>query len=464
LKSEDPNRIYATRMTDSKSGLSISNNQETWTGKYGRLAAFLFLLNALSALFFIIFVNRMVYDDQYNLADVSRYAREGVSVNSVRAQINPAGPIGFVWMALAARSFPADELRSARAAVLGSWLLLGGMVLVIGARYARFPLLWYAAFLVTLSFPHAVSATALVLTEGPALLFATLGSLLLVEFLSQPMSSATLEPLGIAAGLSIGLAITTRQYYLTLLPAAALFALYQWRQRSAQVRSAWVLPTLQSLLAAISPVLLLVIVWKGLSSPGMVSGNSYANWKATVGVNFYRPIVAGFYIALYSLPLTFPAIYRVRSELRWKAFLVAVLGGSGASYFMSDLLQPGPFNSLVGTLSHAPRGQSLFFGLIVGATIYNLVAVGSMLWEQRAILFSCPLVVFSILTIVFFVLEQFGVQGNIPFYDRYVMQMAPFLGIIAFALFPQINLARLLALGGLSALGHVMLWRFAFRG
>jgi len=432
-------------------------------GKYYRLAAFLFLLNAISALLFIIFVNRMVYDDQYNLADVHRYAHEGVSADSLRAQMNPAGPTGFVWMALVARSFPTNELRSARTAILVSWILLGAVILIIGARYTRRPLPWYAAFFVTLSFPHAVSATALILTEGPALLFATLGSLLLVEFLSQPIYSAKLDPLGIAAGVSIGLAITSRQYYLTLLPAAALVALYQWRQRSAQARSDWALPTMQSLVAAIFPVLLLVIVWKGLLSPRMASGSSYPNWTAIVGVNFYRPIIAGFYIALYSLPFTFPAMQRFRPEHRWKGLFAAALGGFGATHFMSNLLQPGPFNSLIGLLSHANRVQSVFFGLVVGATIYNFVAVGLLFWEQRTILFSCPAVVFSMLAIVFFVAEQLGVQGNIPFYDRYVIQLAPFVGIIAFAIAPQVNLMRLFVLGAMSLLSHGMLWRYAFR-
>jgi hypothetical protein len=431
--------------------------------KYYRLAVVLFLLNSISALLFIIFVNHMAYDDTYNLADVHRYAHEGVSVDSIRANINPAGPTGFVWMAQAARFFPADELRSARVAILVSWLFLGAGIL-IGARYTSFPSLWYAAFFVMLAFPHAVSATALVLTEGPALLFATLGSLLLIEFLAKPTYNLYLEPLGIAAGLSIGLAITTRQYYLALLPAASLLAVKQWRQRPSQARTEWVLPSTLSLMAALLPVLLLVIVWRGLSSPGMASGSSYPNWTATVGVNIYRPIVAGFYIALYSLPLTFPTMLRFRPEQRWRALLVAGLGGFGAAHFMANLLQPGPFNSLIGTLSHAPRVQALFFGLIVGATIYNLVAMSSLLWEQRTILISCPPVLFSFLLIVFFVAEQFGIQGNIPFYDRYVIQLAPFLGIIAFALVPQVTLARLVALGSMSVLGHCMLWRYALRG
>jgi len=59
-------------------------------------------------------------------------------------------------------------------------------------------------------------------------------------------------------------------------------------------------------------------------------------------------------------------------------------------------------------------------------------------------------------------LEQFGVGGNIPFYDRYILQLAPFFGVIAFALLPALDSARLVALAGLSFLSNVMLWRYVF--
>jgi hypothetical protein len=142
--------------------------------------------------------------------------------------------------------------------------------------------------------------------------------------------------------------------------------------------------------------------------------------------------------------------------------MVAVFGGFGTAHFMPALLQPGPFNSVLGILSRAPRVQSLLFAGIVGAAIYNLIAVVLLFWEKRSILFSSPPVVFSILAIVFFVAEQVGIQGNLPFYERYVIQMAPFLGIVAFALAPKLSMPRLLALGASSVLGQYMLWRFAF--
>jgi hypothetical protein len=426
---------------------------------YYRLTVILFVLNIVSASLFIISFNRMVYDDAYNLVDVHRYVTSGVSVDTIKAHVNPAGPFSYIWMAMAARIFPENELRSARAAVLLSWLLIG-IVILVGAHHTRFAAFWYSAFFVTLAFPHAVSATALVLTEGPALLFAMLGSLLWIEFLSRPTFNLNQEPLGIAAGLSVGLAITSRQYYLALLPAAVVFVVYLWRRCPPEARAAWILPTTLSLTAAALPVLLLLFLWKGLSSPGMVSGSSYANWRATVGMNFHRPIIAAFYVALYFLPLTFPAMLLLRPKQRWRALLIAALGGLGAVHFMPTLLQPGPFNSLIEALSRIPRGQSLLFGIIVTVTIYNFIAVTVLLWEKRTTLLSHPPVSFSILVILLFIAEQVGIQGNIPFYDRYVIQVAPFLGIIAFGLLPELHSTRVVILGAMSMLGHGMLWRY----
>jgi len=148
------------------------------------------------------------------------------------------------------------------------------------------PYLWYCALLVTLVFPHALTASATVLTEGPALLFATLGSFLWLESISELSPSPRRFLQGILGGLFMGIAITCRQYYLVLLPAAAVFAYFQWRQDRAAKNPRWSWMVLLSLLAATFLVALLLAIWKGISSPGMATGTSYDHaWKATVGLN-----------------------------------------------------------------------------------------------------------------------------------------------------------------------------------
>jgi hypothetical protein len=460
---EDHWEMAAPPAADLKERNAFADSWEGLGVNIRRLALLVFLLNAISSLLFIIYFNHAVYDDPNNFPDVQRYASEGVSVGTIRHHQNPTGPTSFVWMAAGVRLFGSDGLRDARLASLISWVLLGASILFLGER-SSYPQLWYAAFLVTLVFPHAVSTSALVLTEGPALLFALLGVLAWLEAFSRPAISLRLGLLGILGGFSLGMAVTCRQYFLALLPAALFFAIFEIRRNKATRDWRWYLPAALSLLAASVPVLMLLFVWKNFSSPGMVAGVSYQGQQARVGMNFFRPLVAAVYAAAYFVPLTFPAMLRLKNFQRRVALLFAVVGAAGITYFSSLILQPGPLNSLIRFASRLPHGGTVLFAAIAIVVLYNAASVCLLLWEQRHSLSSCAPAVFALLVVVFFVAEQIGVGGNLPFYDRYVLQIAPFLGLIAFTVLPRLTPARFVTLAGLSVLSHVMLWRFAFIG
>jgi len=434
---------------------------QAWCQRYLKFIIIVFALNIISAALFIGFVDRPVYDDQYNIFDVQSYAHKGLSAATVLSHRNPPGPTSFLWMAAGVNLLGGNELRDARIAVLLSWVLLFVGILV-GARYSSFPQIWYGALLAALVFPHSVTATATALTEGPALLFATLGALTWIETASRPTATPTFLLLGIFGGLSMGIAVTCRQYYLALLSAAALFALFQSRGQGSKGKLPRSLGMVLSLAVASAPVILLIMVWRGISSPGMATGTSYHIYKAGVGLNPFRPIVAAFYSCFYLAPLTFPALKHLRPGARWPALLVASISGVVAAYFRSSLLQPGPLHTVVQTASRPLAGEFILFGLIATLTFYNAIAIGLLLWRRRDIVLSCPPLLFALLTVVFFIAEQLGVGGNLPLYDRYLLQLAPFLGILAFSLTPRLTSARLLALAALSAVSHVMLWRYAF--
>lgn len=433
---------------------------DAWSRRYLRLVIIAFVLNVISATLFITLINRPIYDDRYNMVDVQSYAHSGLSVATVLSQRNPPGPTSFLWMAAGVRLFGGEELRHARIAALLSWVLLLAGIL-IGARYGSFPQIWYGALLSTLVFPHAVMATATVLTEGPALLFATLGALIWIESGSRPTASPSFLLLGILGGLSMGIAVTCRQYYLALFPAAALVGVFQLRGRGSKEKLFRALGIILFLAVSSTPVILLITVWRDISSPSMATGMWYS-WRAGVGLNVFRPIVASFYSCFYLVPLTFPILWRMRPAPRWSALLFASLGGIVAACLRSSLLQPGPLRALVRTASRLPAGDFILFGLIAGLTIYNAITIGLLLREKRDILTSCPPLLFALLTGAFFVMEQLGVGGNLPLYDRYLLQIAPFLGIIAFTVVPQLTSARLLALAAMAAVSHAMLWHYAF--
>lgn len=428
------------------------------------LALLALLMNAISSILFISTVKRPVYDDLFNIFDVHNYASHGLSTDTLLSQRNPPGPSSFLWMAVGVHLLGGDELKDARIAILVSWVLLGTGILV-GARQSTFPHLWYGALLVTLVFPHTVESMGTLLTEGPALLFAVLGTLAWTEFASRPSGSPGLFVLGMLGGLAMGVAVTCRQYYLALLPAAGCFAVHEWWRHPREGRRQWSASLILSLILAAIPVLLMVLIWKGISSPGMATGTSYNHmYTAAVGRNLSRPLVAAFYVALYLLPLAFPAMFRLKTSQRRVALFFAVVGGASLTYFNGFFLQPGPLNSLIRIASRLPHGGTVFFALLAVFVVYNAVAVCFLLYEQRDSISTCAPVLFALLAIVFFVAEQIGVGGNLPFYDRYILQIAPFLGLLAFALLPRLTATRLLALGCLSVLSHFMLWRFVFAG
>jgi hypothetical protein len=444
-------------------GNSVAEGQPR-RGTYLYVVVLLFVLNMISAALFIALVNHPVYDDGFNIFDVHNYAAKGLSLDTLRSQKNAPGPTSFVWMAAAVRMTGRDELRGARIGALFSWFLLGIGVL-LGARFSRYSELWYGALLALLVFPHAVEAAATVLTEGPALFFAVIGALTWTEFVSRTDSSATALMYGMLGCLFMGIAVTCRQYNFALLPAAALVAAGQFRTKMWEPgeKWRWASGALFSLTLSAVPVLLLILVWKGIASPSTESGASYSMmYKASAGLNLTRPIIASLCVGSYLVPFTFPLIWRVKSSYRWRMLGIAALTGIAAGYWNESLLQPGPLNTVVGVAGRALHGRGIPFGLVAAVAAYSAAALCIALWDERRLLFSSPPVTFAVLAIIFFIGEQFCIGGNIPFYDRYVLQVAPFLGVIAFALLPSLDKARLFALIALSFFSNVVVWRYAF--
>src|SRR5712671_228009 len=435
----------------------------SWTRRYLSLVIIVFALNLVSAALFIGLVNRPVFDDKYNVSDVQTYAHKGLSVATVLSHRNPPGPTSFLWMAAGVRLLGEGELRDARIANLISWLLLFVGIL-LGARYGSFPQVWYGALLAALIFPHSVMAAATTLTEGPALLFAVLGTLAWIESASCPTVTASSFLLLILGAVFMGIAISCRQYYLALLPAVALFGLFRLRGLGSRERFVRLLGIILSLSVASAPLILLIVIWGGLTSPGVATGGSHQElgWKAYAGWSVSRPIVAGFYSCFYLAPLTFPVVWRVRLPFRWLAFLAASISGIVAASLGPSLIQPGPLRALIRLASRLPAGEFLLLACVAALTVYNAIVIGLLVWQKRHTVLSCPPAIFALLTVAFFIVEQLGVGGNVPLYDRYLLQIAPFLGIIAFTLIPRLGFSRLLALGVMDAVAHVILWSHAF--
>ncbi len=440
----------------------IGTEQLALRKRYLTFALLLLALNTASSLFFMARITRPVFDDQYNIVDVKRYAADGITRDSLSKHVNPPGPASFAWMAGAVRAIGGDSVRDARLGALVSWLILAGCIVFFG-RLARLDSteLWYAALLVTMAFPHTQMAMATVLTEGPAALFALLGVMAWAAFMAAEQVTPAIFALCVAGGSSIGIAVTARQYYLALLACWPLLILYRWWR--GRLTGAAVAAAFASGAAAVIPILCLIVAWHGLQSPGMVSGASYVKWNSKVGFNVIRPLIAAFYVGLYFFPLTITEALRDRLARDKKVWALALFGGIAMALIGAGFVQPGPLHTLLKAGDRIPHGANLLLALIAAVTIYNFALFADSAWERRNELVAKPVALISILVVGFFVLEQVGVGGNIPFYDLYVLQIAPFLGIAAFAVYPRLSRSRLVPLAMLWVIGEITLWRYLWR-
>jgi hypothetical protein len=424
-------------------------------------ALVLLLLNTVSAFAFIVTVNRPVFDDAYNMSDANRYYSEGISTDTVRRQINPTGPTSFIWMAQSMRLFGGDKLLDARGAVLASWLLLS-CGLLLGARLSKTPELWYSALLASLTFPHTMTATATALTEGPALFLAAFGALLFVEAVGSPVVTFQAFAYGSLGGLLMGLAGTARQYYVALLPSMCVFTIYCHRLHRQAILGRMLTAATSVTLAAF-PIGILTWMWGGFTSPGMATGASYANAQASLGLRFDRPGIGAFYTALYLVPLAYPVARFLTLAQTAIIATIAILIAAALVPLQQIILQPGPLQTFINT--HWFPGydsSSILFYFVTAAVIFNFGAFAHFLWQRRQMILDTPPAVFSAITIVLFICEQIAVGGNIPFYDRYILQIIPFMGILAFSLLRSLSAQRLVLFASLWVLSQYLLWRYCF--
>src|SRR5262249_49974265 len=124
--------------------------------------------------------------------------------------------------------------------------------------------------------------------------------------------------------------------------------------------------------------------------------------------------------------------------------------------------QPGPIQSLIDFADRVGLRQPVF-ALLSGIVSANLVAVVILAWNSRRSVGN-RLFWYASLALMLFILEQAAVGVDVPFYDRYVLQVMPFMGIIAFGLLPDLSRSRIAVLLVSWVGGQFILWRLMLNG
>jgi hypothetical protein len=221
------------------------------------------------------------------------------------------------------------------------------------------------------------------------------------------------------------------------------------------------LSRVSTLVSAVLLVLWLVLVWGGLSSPGMAAGTSMPGWVARSGLNPERPLIALFYICVYSLLLFWPALLegRIKAKVEW--FIGGTLVTSAVILAGVQVVQAGPLKAVLDRVFGVGILQTIAASILAGIGAAALAQLVMLFHQRRDALMRSPFVLVSILVVVFFVAEQIAVGGNIPFYERYLLQIAPFLGMIRAFAIPRIRTADVAIWLAMAGAGQLMLWRYS---
>lgn len=412
-----------------------------------RLLLALWAVVALSGAGFVLAVDGPVFDDVSNLQDVERYGREGIGLDSLKAQVNPAGPLAYAWIGVIGSAL-GGSLRAYRLVVWTTWVVASAALwwsLQGRPSWSRHRV----AFLALVCAPHLPTAIATVLTEVPSLALAA-GSLALA---GSGLTTAS-RGRALAGSLLAGLSVLGRQYFLAVLPAHAVL-----RGSAERFGGAWLRHATARLAIAAAPVLGLIFVWGGLTPPALRDGTAYqGRWSASVGVDASRPVSCALTLGVYLLPLSLSA-WRRRTAAR-NLVAACVLGALAAGSTTPWASGSGPIRSAISaaTAGLGPAGGSATQVLMAVLGAWSLLTLLpqrtrgalALLGPSRA-----PATVFTLA----YVLEQAGVGGNIPFYDRYCLCLVPF-AVVALAR-RRVSRWSVAALCCMLLLGQVMLWRHA---
>jgi len=400
------------------------------------------VLQLASACAFAFAVKEQVFDEPNYEPDVARYQLHGVTFGTLRAHETASAPVMSVLAGLSGRLVPGD-IRFRRIPIILAWALAVAVAFLLARSVDEEA--FTAALLAALCFPHVPTAMASLLTEGPTMLLTLVG---LWATWAGCTGRLHQRWAAVVAGAACGIAILTRQYALATAGAMIL---------------TWVLCTRSVLLVALSSLgvcaalAALGWVWGGLSSPAsrLPSGPAM---HSVVALNLARPLAAlasvGAYIALL---------------VRWRKSRIGWLGAIGAAAASAllvaggiELWGNGPIATVIAKFDRfgnvVARALAASLG---GAAVAALAAVCVGLVGLRHSLggSASAILVFAAGSTTLFVLEQAGVGGTIPYFERYTYLMFPWAVYLTLRAFEAERGVVVAYLGTLAVVGQWMLWR-----
>ena len=119
-----------------------------------------------SAFLFAFVVHKQIFDEVNYQSDTGRYEREGVTVDVLRSHTSPAGPGMPIIASLGGRAVP-GSLAARRIPVFVAWLVAVGFLVALSRQRPEDAVVPIAG-LCLLAYPHSPLSMATLLSEGPS--------------------------------------------------------------------------------------------------------------------------------------------------------------------------------------------------------------------------------------------------------------------------------------------------------
>ncbi len=417
------------------------------------LLKFCLILVFSNALIFIFnHPNIYFWDDFEHLLDVETYLKFGINLKSLLLHGNESGILTYWFWTILGNVF-GDNITVYR---LGNWtifVVFCSILINFTAKETikKEPILFSILFLLSSIFSSMISA--LVLTEACSLLIGLLTFLCFQKYLISIDSKRYYWLF--AATILMGLSIITRFYLITLLGTIGSILLLE---HFLKFNFKLLLIQFFAILIGLLPFLLLIYYWEGLVPP--VFKTRYPTFISEVGFNFKRPLAAIIYIGLWSSPIIFLGISFKKIAIKKNLLILA------CCFFLFFILIFNNFY-LWNVKIEEPIGTGIFdflikkaynfntiFGVLLNAFLSGIGLFFSILFMKELCLndlkIEClnirksqfKIEIFLFFYIIFYVLEQLFVSGNVPFYERYMVLIYPALGYLLFQFLmeKQINL------------------------
>jgi hypothetical protein len=396
------------------------------------------------------------FDETYHLTDIYRYINLGINRETIYAQTTPTGPATHRWAALWGKLF-GSKLSTLRLSIWICWIAICLIFYKLFKQEHKDKLLFSFLFLFTN--PYASCLSGLVMTEAFGLMAILAGVYYLQKSSYNPTDYFSL----ILCGLCMGIAIVSRLYYICIIPCLAVCMLYMYRNNSYS-RDLFIKLSLL-LLFAIAPLFILYTIWGSITPPLFNKGEVFRNSKIYLGVNLLRPLSALLYVGIYCFP--FFLIFNPKLLIKkWPFWPIAFL----VSFFVT-------YNVYLWRLERVHTGTGLIDALVtfaykingtVGTLAYFIsvcvAAMGVLLLIHKSLIslktHVSVIALFSYTLVLFFIIQQSFVSGQTPFYDRYLIQIAPFLGLITFDAKIKFDYRLLSLVIIYLIIGQFILWRF----